>query len=384
MSEPPPSDTELVDSSVRFASVIEKASKEPRVALDLETDNYFRYPEHVSLLQIAVPDQGYIIDPLAIDDVASLGVLLADERVEKVFHSADYDVRSLDREWGFRIRGLFDTSIAAAFVGATRLGLGAVLEEFLKETVNKSRKLQRADWSLRPLSGEALDYAAADVRHLLRLREVLGELLKQLGRSEWVGEESYRLASVRYTRPDPEVSFLSMKGSRVLDGRGLAVLKSLVEFREGEALRMGRPPFRIMPNGALLEIAATPDVELNGMKGLGRYGRPPLVRELRRAVERGRAAPPVIRTPARTREHRRPTRSERAAYDRRLKGLKEWRTSQGTSLGLDPALLWPVASLERLAVNPASIRDEMMSEEVRQWQREELGDSLRSSLKKLD
>ena len=86
------------------------------------------------------------------------------ERVEKVFHSADYDVRSLDREWGFRIRGLFDTSIAAAFVGATRLGLGAVLEEFLKETVNKSRKLQRADWSLRPLSGEALDYAAADVR----------------------------------------------------------------------------------------------------------------------------------------------------------------------------------------------------------------------------
>ena len=218
----------------------------------------------------------------------------------------------------------------------------------------------------------------------MRLREVLGELLKQLGRSEWVGEESYRLASVRYTRPDPEVSFLSMKGSRVLDGRGLAVLKSLVEFREGEALRMGRPPFRIMPNGALLEIAATPDVELNGMKGLGRYGRPPLVRELRRAVERGRAAPPVIRTPARTREHRRPTRSERAAYDRRLKGLKEWRTSQGTSLGLDPALLWPVASLERLAVNPASIRDEMMSEDVRQWQREELGDSLRSSLKKLD
>ena len=138
MSEPPPSDTELVDSSVRFASVIEKASKEPRVALDLETDNYFRYPEHVSLLQIAVPDQGYIIDPLAIDDVASLGVLLADERVEKVFHSADYDVRSLDREWGFRIRGLFDTSIAAAFVGATRLGLGAVLEEFLKETVTRA------------------------------------------------------------------------------------------------------------------------------------------------------------------------------------------------------------------------------------------------------
>ena len=75
--------------------------------------------------------------------------------------------------------------------------------------------------------------------HLLRLREVLGELLKQLGRSEWVGEESYRLASVRYTRPDPEVSFLSMKGSRVLDGRGLAVLKSLVGVPRGGGASYG-------------------------------------------------------------------------------------------------------------------------------------------------
>ena len=82
------------------------------MALDLEANGFHRYPERICLLQLAWPDSVFLIDPLAIPDVSPLGRLLADPSVEVVMHSADYDVRSLDREWGFQVRNLFDTSIA--------------------------------------------------------------------------------------------------------------------------------------------------------------------------------------------------------------------------------------------------------------------------------
>ena len=114
-----------------------------------------------------------------------------------IFHSADYDIRSMDRDWGFRVRGLFDTSIAAAFAGSERLGLAAVLKEYLDVEVNKDKKLQRADWSLRPLPEEMLRYAAEDVLHLARLKATLDGKLARLGRTAWVREEVERLARVR-------------------------------------------------------------------------------------------------------------------------------------------------------------------------------------------
>ena len=141
-------------------------------------------------MQIATTTNGYIIDPLAIGaDVGPLGEVFQNQHIEKVVHSADYDLRSLDREWGFRVRNVFDTSVAAAFIGSTRLGLANVLEEVIGVIVIKSKKLQRADWTIRPLRDEALAYAAEDVRHILKLREVLGERLKVLGREHWVAEE---------------------------------------------------------------------------------------------------------------------------------------------------------------------------------------------------
>ena len=188
--------------------------------------------------------------------MSPLGEVLANPGVETVLHSGDHDIRSLDRDWGFHVGNLFDTSIAAAFVGSERLGLASTLQDFLEVTIPKEKNIQRSDWSVRPLSDEALAYAAGDVRHLFGLRERLVARLRALDRIHWVREECDRLAEIRYNPPDPELAVFAVRGSRELDGSGLAILKALMEYRERHALRLGRPHFRVIPDGTLVSLAA--------------------------------------------------------------------------------------------------------------------------------
>ena len=352
--------------------------RQPRVAVDLESNGFFRYPERVCLVQLATKDAVHIIDPLSIDDPAPLGKLLADPSVGKIFHSADYDIRSLDRDWGFHIRGLFDTSIASAFVGSEKLGLAAVLKEYLDVDVDKDKKLQRADWSRRPLTDEMLQYAAQDVIHLGRLRAVLDGKLAKLGRTEWVREEVDRLARVRHTPPDTEWSFLSVKGSRDLDGRGLAVLQSLHSFRENEALKLDRPPFKVFSDSVISALAADPQADIARVKGIGRYGRGPAAAGVRRAIREGLSTPPVRRPRTSRNGGERLSPKERTRARERLRLLKGWRTDQAARLRLDPPLIWSAASLERLAARPESLPAELECAEVRRWQYREFGESLRT------
>jgi ribonuclease D len=368
---------ETITTAPRLEAVVESASRHARVAVDLESNGFHRYPERVCLVQLAAGDAVYFIDPLSIEDVSPLGRLLADASVEKVFHSADYDIRSLGRDWGFRVRGLFDTSIAAAFTGSERLGLGAVLKEHVNVDIPKSKKLQRADWTIRPLSDEMLRYAAEDVLHLARLRTVLHRKLDKLGRAAWVEEETERLAAVRHSAPDVEWGFLSTKGSRDLDDRGLAVLRALHGFREKEARRRDRPPFKIISDAVIVALASEPSSDLARVKGIGPYGRARNSSGLRRAIREGLAAAPVKRPRPQRSGKSRLSRQEREAAPKRLRLLKQWRLEHASRLKLDPGMLWPAASLERLSLRPGELDDELQSAEVRRWQRQELGQSLR-------
>ena len=367
---------EIITTGPRLRAVVESALRQPRVAVDLESNGFHHYPERVCLVQLAVREAVYIIDPLPLstEDIAPLGGLLADAAVEKVFHSAGYDVRSLDRDWGFQVRGLFDTSIAAAFVGSERLGLAAVLKEHLDVEVAKDKRLQRADWTRRPLSADLLRYAASDVLHLDHLRTLLYDKLNRLGRAGWVKEEIERLAGVRHSAPDATWAFLSVKGSRDLNGRGLAVLRSLHAFREREALRRDRPPFKIFSDAVMAALAASPNSKLTLVKGIGRYGHGTAASGVRRAIREGLSTPPVRRPRTRTSGRPRPSPEERSRARERL---KDWRAGHATSLELDPALIWSAASLERLSMHPDGLADELESAEVRRWQRRELAESLR-------
>ena len=370
---------ELVNTETRLAEVVSRMSRVPRVAVDVESNGFFRYHERVCLVQLAADETAFLVDPLAIGDVRPLGQLLSDQAVEKVLHAAGNDVRSLDRDWGFRVNNLFDTSIAAAFVGSTQLGLQSVLQEHMGLELAKLRKLQLSDWTIRPLSPEALKYAADDVLHLPRLRDVLAGQLKRLSRQEWAKEEFTRLENVRHTPSDRELAFLAIKGSRDLDGRGLAVLRSLFQFRERAARRLDRPPFKVIPDSALVQLSSDSSSNLTTVKGLGRFGRPPASRGLKAAIEEGLRARLVTR-PKRTWNENILSPTERREVEIRLRGLKTWRSQMGQELRLDPGLLWPAVSLERLARSPDSLEAELVSPEVRRWQKREFGGALRGVL----
>ena len=372
-----PLPVEIVSRTAQLDTAVKAMLGSRDIALDTESNSFLRYPEQLCLIQIATRHKVYLIDTIVLQDITSLKEVLADASITKVIHGADYDIRSLDRHYGFRIRNLYDTNIAARFAGLTRVGLAALIEDLLGVTITKNTRLQRSDWGRRPLSTEALDYAAADVNHLFALRENLSQRLQALGRTEWVAEECARLEEVRYAAPSLETAYLLVKGGHDLDERGLAILRSLFMFREEEAQRQHRPPFYIIPDTALITLAASPATAFSDVPGLGQTRPQRFGRGLRQALRDGLTAPPISRPP--------PMPHERMSQEQaqRLDRLKAWRTSLGVTLSLDPSLLWPRASLERIAKAPDTLDTEITSADIRRWQRDLFTTALSAYLKSL-
>jgi len=359
----------------------------PLVALDVEADGFHRYPERLSLIQIALPGPSIaILDPLAVTEPTVLGAVLADSGRIKVLHAASYDVRALRRDLGFSLSGLYDTAIAAQFLGMERTGLAAVLQEVLGIELAKSKRLQRMDWSQRPLPEAALAYAADDVAYLIALYHALVARIADLGRTAWVQEECERLEVFRLEPPPTsEEACLLVKGARELDDRGRAVLHALFCFREQEALRLGRPPYRVMGNETMLVLARDPGHRLDSLQGIGRPYLGPRRKALLATLAQGRQDPPLgwprlVSGVRWSGEHR-----------DRLAKLKAWRDEEAAKLGLSAGLVWSARHLDQLALHPRSepmALDLGMSRSdlpwVRRWQWDVLGDALGARLAALD
>ena len=344
-----------------------------RIAIDTEADSMHHYLERVCLVQVATPQSTYLLDPLALVDLSPLGPVMANPRVLKLLHGADYDVRGLNRDWGLTFTNLFDTHIAARFLGLERLGLAALLQDLLGIDIPKDRKIQRADWSKRPLNDRALEYAAADVCYLFDLHDILAERLLEQGRREWVREECERLCEVRYTPQDLRASVLALPESRKMDSRQRAVLLALYRFREGQARRLDRPPSHVLPPEALAAVATDPTASLESHPTLNAKLASRFGRDIRAVVKEGLSGPSLER-PAPTMPPRgRPTQ----AQTRKLAALKMWRNVEAQTLGVHVSLVWPMRSLERLAREPQSFSEELQSPEVREWQRERFQSSLK-------
>ena len=365
---------EPLTTSDQVSGLARILSREDCIAIDTESNSRHRYPERVCLIQVATKSEVYLIDPIAADDINPLGEVLADETVVKVIQGAEYDIRCLDREWGFRVRNLFDTSIAARFAGMEQSGLSALIESLLGVHVPKEARLQKSDWSHRPLSQEALNYAATDVWYLLDIRKELQSRLQTLARSPWVSEECARLEKIRYVAPDPETAFLSLKGSRRLGGQEKAILKRLFMLREAEARRRNLPPYYVLPHETLIYLASNPAADLAQLPSLRRQVDSSFGRLLRAALHMGLADPPIS-NPVRN-----SIRPATPVDIDRLQMLKKWRSHLGMQLSIDPALVWPMASLERLGKAPLTLDAELQSPEVRQWQCEQFATSLGASL----
>ena len=373
-----------IQTPAALADAVATLRREPLVAADTEAASFHRYHDRIFLVQLASPSLTAIIDPLAIADLSPVGGLLDDPKVEKIFHDADYDLRILDRDCGFRARRLFDTRIAAQLAGEPAVGLAALLEKYVG--VKLAKEHQKADWSRRPLPPAMLAYAAADTEHLPALREALRARLSALGRLPWAEEEFTRLEELRWTGP-PEGgaaadAFLRVKGAKALPPRQLAALRELYRWREGVAAEQDRATFRIIGNDALLAVArALPRsaAELGRVGQLpgalaGRHG-PALLDAVSRSLALGEAdLPRVERTP-------RPPRD--TSVEARVERLKAARNGVAQELGLEPGVLCGRSTLEAVARALPLPNDRAglaRIGELRRWQIEALGDALLAAL----
>jgi ribonuclease D len=246
---PPPT---LVADAAALAELVARLRDEPVIAFDTESNSFHVYRERVCLLQVSTRTGDWVVDPLAVDP-SPLGAVLCDGR-ETVLHGADYDVRCLHREWGWRLPRLFDTMAAARRLGRAGLGLSALVEQ--QFGVRLSKSFQRADWGRRPLTGEQLTYAALDTHYLLPIYDVLAEELASRGAADEARREFERIAAAEFRERvfDPE-GWRRLKGARELDPEGKRILRALWLSREERARADDRPPFKVLAEQAMLELA---------------------------------------------------------------------------------------------------------------------------------
>jgi len=342
------------------------------IALDTEGASFHRFIDRIYLLQLSTPEASAILDPLTIGVPDGLGALLESRSVEVIFHDADYDLRLLDQDYGWRVTNIFDTRVAAQLLGIRAFGLAALLERYFGVKLDK--KHQRADWSMRPLTKGMLEYAAQDTEFLLDLRGRMGNELEKLGRSSWAAEEFARLEGTRWEQEDAGDAFLRVKGARDLTRRQLALLRELVIWRDVVARTLDRATFRVVSNETLLDVARlapTARAQLAGVKGMPRGILESRSAEMVAAVERGLAVPEhdLPRFPRGQRWERDPD------FDDVVARLKSVRDAAAARLDLDPGVLCARERLETVArKRPGSVEELREIPDLRRWQIEQLGD----------
>jgi ribonuclease D len=259
---------ELVADPEALARLVEALRPEPVIALDTESNSFHVYRERVCLIQLSTRARDYVVDPLAVD-VAPLGPILTDGR-ETVLHGADYDVRCLKREFGWRLPRLFDTMVAARRLGRKELGLSALVHA--QFGVRLSKAFQRSDWGRRPLEPAQLAYAARDTHYLLPLHAALSAELGARGATATARAEFERIAAgePREKVFDPE-GYRRLPRARDLDPAGRAVLRALWIAREARAREADRPPFKVLAEETLVLLARVRPrtlEELAGVRGV--------------------------------------------------------------------------------------------------------------------
>lgn len=364
-----------IDRQEPLDRALEQIAAQPVVAIDTEADSLHSYFDKVCLIQISIPGDDFVVDPLGKVHIEKFGGILADPAVTKILHGGDYDLRILNRDFGFVASNIIDTMICAQLLGYEAFGLAALLEKHFGVKLNKAH--QRADWAMRPLPPDMLDYAAMDTRYLIALAGKLRAELEALGRWEWAQEEFSRLENVRYREtPEEDEAWRRMKNIGGLDRRGFAVLQSLHGWRDALARKADRPPFKIIGNDALIEIATKKPAdasELAALKSVSTYHRGRYAGELLRLVQGAMALP----------ETELPERNEAKSWIRdrelenRINKLKKVRDKVAAELKIDAGLLAPRHVLT--AVASTGSLDEIAA--LRNWQRNILGRQLLDALK---
>jgi ribonuclease D len=365
------------DDVARLAATL---SSTRALALDSESDSLHHHREKVCLIQLA-DDAGrtFLVDPLAVRDLSALAPVIADPQVRKVLHGADYDVTTLKRDFGFAFAGIFDTMIAARFIGLPAVGLQAVAQTELGIALSKDS--QKDDWSRRPLTPTQEHYAREDVRHLLVLQARLQAKLQEQGRLAWVLEECDAVATLEPARRrHDDDTWQKMKGVRQLPARAREIARRIHAWRETVADATDVPAFKILNTDTIFAMAKAPpraETDLRAYRGIYprfREHAPALVETIAQALASSeRSWAPLSSSPK--------PPPVPPATKARIDALRAWRTLEGARLALDISIVLPQRLLERVAeAAPRTLEDLALVDGLRRWRVEALGASMLAAL----
>lgn len=353
---------QLVDKPAQLEPLLADLARSQEVSLDTEADNLYHYRTRVCLLQFFVAGNIYLVDVLASMDLEPLWTVLATKHL--LMHGSDFDLRLLNDLCQFRPKSMFDTMLAAQLLNRQRIGLAALLEEHFGVQLDKDS--QKANWSKRPLTPKLLDYAALDVYHLPKLRDILTHELTKLGRLEWLEQQCLRqMESALAGFPRDDENAWRIGRSERLRPPGLAILHAVWHWREEWARKLDVPPFKVTGNDLLLRLAEGADHGLSARALLEevhlgkRHER--LAPSLQQALETGFARDPHTLPRRRGRNmDQQPLNSEELALQDRLKVDRDRVADQ---IQLDPTLIANRSQLAQIARTP-----EKISEILLPWQ----------------
>lgn len=364
---PPPI---LVDSPQAFDQMVAVLAKEPAIALDTESDSLYRYFYRVCLIQISTRRNDYLVDPLRLSDLTPLAACLADPKVEKIFHAAENDILLLKRDFGFTFANVFDTMLAARILGWPQVGLASLLQQHFGVILDK--RAQLTDWGQRPLSAAQLSYARLDSHYLFDLRDLLAKELRARKRWREAEEAFSALPQVEFAEKhfDPE-GFWRLRGARTLQPQELAVLRELYLWRDEQARRLDRPPFKVLGDDVLVLLSQRQPRRLEELplsaRQITSFGR-----SLLAAIARGRAAAPPL-PPRPQPGNGRPDPLVQARFDR----LRAWRTRCAQQRGVDADIVLTNDVLMAIARSAPDTLDELASLGVMgPWKVQEYGPEL--------
>jgi ribonuclease D len=358
--------------------LVARARQAELVAVDTEFVWERTYYPRLGVVQIGLgPDDVHLLDAARLD-LTPLGALLSDANVTKALHDAGQDLTILRRATGAAPRTIFDTQLAAGFVG---IGASVSLQGLIESTVGVrlSKGATRTDWLRRPLSAEQRAYALDDVRYLPEVVATLRQRLAKMGRLPWAEQEMKQYDDpAQYEESVPEERYTAVRGKskRGFGGREYSVLRELAAWREEEARRRDRPRGHILSDDALLELSQRrPDSldRLSKMRNLNareveRYGDAILA-----GIARGVAVPPEAHPPRADR------REEEASLAPRIDLVQALIRGRGQREHLDPALVASRADVERLMADPSPSCDKHAV--LCGWRREFIGEDLYALLR---
>ena len=245
-----------IDSNEALAEMCEKMQHADAVAIDIECDSLYHYFEKVCLIQLSFSGENYLIDTLCGIGVGQALEVLSRRKI--LVHCGDYDFRMLRKCYGFLPRGeVFDTWIAARLLGMPRVSLTELVRSLIK--INLPKSSQKSDWSRRPLSDKQIEYAVKDTCYLEQLADILTVELDKQGRTEWnvqgVQEMLQRASFAEEPEQDNPNKIWRIKGMSKLSTRQLEYVRQLWFWRDSLARKMDRPPFKVMANSMIIDIA---------------------------------------------------------------------------------------------------------------------------------